>query len=240
MVKVITFDFWNTLFLIQDGASIGKIRMEGIQRVLERHGQDRGKQQIVQGLQYSWSGASYEQRAHGRDMGPHGQLNLLMGSLDLPLSGQIWDDMYEVITSVLEKVPPPLMTGARETLAELEGKYDLAVICNTGATPGIILRKFMKSEGILDLFKTVVFSNETGLAKPNPAIFTHTLEQLGRVGDTAIHVGDDPLTDIIGAKRAGLKAAWFAPHQSWTVPECDWHIMALDEVPRIGYEMAGE
>ena len=63
-------------------------------------------------------------------------------------------------------------------------------------------------------FRAIVISGEHGVAKPDPAIFRIALEQLGLTpGELSQprdvwHVGDNPHTDVVGAKAAGLTAVW--------------------------------
>jgi putative hydrolase of the HAD superfamily len=56
-----------------------------------------------------------------------------------------------------------------------------------------------------DLFDVVVDSSAVGMRKPNPAIFTHTLDLLGGVApDRAVFL-DDVDTNLAGARLAGLR-----------------------------------
>ena len=55
-----------------------------------------------------------------------------------------------------------------------------------------------------DLFDVVVDSSAVGMRKPDPAIFTHTLDLLGSVApDRAVFL-DDVESNLAGARRAGL------------------------------------
>jgi putative hydrolase of the HAD superfamily len=44
-----------------------------------------------------------------------------------------------------------------------------------------------------------------GYQKPHPAIFEHALDLLGVDSTEAVHVGDDPKADVVGARRAGIE-----------------------------------
>lgn len=57
-----------------------------------------------------------------------------------------------------------------------------------------------------ELFDVVVDSSEVGMRKPNPAIFHHTLELLGRVPPAEAVFLDDTQSNVDGAQRAGLHA----------------------------------
>jgi len=59
----------------------------------------------------------------------------------------------------------------------------------------------------------MVFSDEAGAVKPEPAIFLQALEQLGVEPANAMFVGDRLETDVQGAANLGMttvQALWFA------------------------------
>jgi putative hydrolase of the HAD superfamily len=55
-------------------------------------------------------------------------------------------------------------------------------------------------------FEAFAISSRVGYQKPHPAIFRHALDLLEAGPEEAIHVGDDPETDVAGARRAGIEA----------------------------------
>ncbi len=233
MIKAITFDFWNTLYKGPGANNVTEKRIELVLEVLEQIGLSLDRRAIIQVFRRCWQRAYFYQRIKGLEMTPRGHVECVKKELGLRLDG-IWDEkLYRAYTSALLEAPPELNDGALDVLAELGGRYRLAVICNTGATPGVVLRKLMASHGILDYFESTVFSDEVTWAKPNVRIFRYTLQRLGAKPWEAMHVGDDAITDIIGAKRAGMKAVWIFPKASKPVRDCDWHIRDLRELLHI-------
>ena len=57
-------------------------------------------------------------------------------------------------------------------------------------------------------FSVITLSYECGYAKPHPSIFLATLKMLGISADTCLHVGDEPIADVQGAKKVGMKTAF--------------------------------
>jgi putative hydrolase of the HAD superfamily len=47
-----------------------------------------------------------------------------------------------------------------------------------------------------------------GAAKPDAKIFAALREMAGVPADQILHVGDDPITDVVGARQAGMQSAW--------------------------------
>ncbi|MGE5397335.1 MAG: HAD family hydrolase [Chitinophagales bacterium] len=232
-MQALTFDFWNTLFKESDPAKTASLRIEGLEEVIKRYGHNVEKDLIRKKLVLCWDIARREQLISGIDITPRKHVENLICLLELPLNEKMMEEMYYVYTNVLWEVPPLLMNDRFEVLESLAQKYPLGLICNTGATPGVVLREFMTSQGIHQFFSTVVFSDEVGWAKPNPEIFHYTLRLLGADPPASLHTGDDPLTDVIGARKAGMKSVWLAPEAVWAVPECTWHIKEFKELTSI-------
>lgn len=57
-------------------------------------------------------------------------------------------------------------------------------------------------------FGVITLSYEHGYAKPHPSIFLATLKKLEVKANCCLHVGDDPITDVQGAKNVGMKTAF--------------------------------
>ena len=57
-------------------------------------------------------------------------------------------------------------------------------------------------------FDVTTLSYEHGYAKPHPSIFLATLKKLGVEANRCLHVGDDPVADVQGAKNVGMKTVF--------------------------------
>lgn len=88
----------------------------------------------------------------------------------------------------------------------------------------------------------VVCSEDAACYKPHRRMFDATLGQLGVRADEAIFVGDTPLADIEGARRAGLFPIWLnSRHLDWPadLPSPPAQIGSLLEFPATLARMAG-
>lgn len=66
-----------------------------------------------------------------------------------------------------------------------------------------------RAAGLTQLAPFVIVSEEVGYAKPDPRIFRDALNAMGLSNpERVMFVGDNPVADIDGAKRFGMKAAW--------------------------------
>lgn len=84
------------------------------------------------------------------------------------------------------------------------------ITSNTGTTPGYVVRTILNYRGIEACFDSFFFSDELGVAKPNPAIFHQIAAQYGVSTSEIIHVGDTWETDVIGSQLAGSKSVWLS------------------------------
>lgn len=78
----------------------------------------------------------------------------------------------------------------------------LAVIANWDCSLAGVLERL----GLAEPFAAIVTAAEVGAAKPDPRPFQVALERLGVDAGRALHVGDDAVTDVVGAQAAGLTA----------------------------------
>jgi len=93
---------------------------------------------------------------------------------------------------------------AEETLLRLKDLgYRLGLICNTHW-------RFLpeRRRELQPFFDAITLSYEHGYVKPHPSIFYTTLMKLDVKPERCLHVGDDPIADVLGAKNAGMKAAY--------------------------------
>lgn len=230
MLKAVTFDFWNTLYVGPYRRDVLWQRVSRVHKVLAESGYHYTEEEIGSTFKSCWRKAHFYERVEGLEMTPGQHLEYINHQLGLNPDGALFDRLYQAYTEIFLDCPPRLNQGLPKVLQELSPHYQLAVICNTGATPGVVLREVMKREQMDDYFQVLVFSDEVTWAKPNTRIFQHTLAQLGVEPQEAVHVGDDPITDVIGARKMGMKAVWLAPEVRWAVPECNWHIRELREL----------
>ncbi|HRJ27325.1 MAG TPA: HAD-IA family hydrolase [Fimbriimonadaceae bacterium] len=96
------------------------------------------------------------------------------------------------------------------TLTELARRGQrMAVISNWDVT----LHKALAMHGLTPFFERVIASLEWGIEKPDPRLFELTLDQLGVSPQNVLHIGDNPVDDVQGARSAGLQA-WLLDRSS--------------------------
>jgi 2-haloacid dehalogenase len=69
------------------------------------------------------------------------------------------------------------------------------------------LRQLLEHAGLYTYLDGVVSVDEIGAFKPDPRVYHHLMRRLGTAPDETWLISSNPF-DVIGAKAAGLKAAW--------------------------------
>lgn len=69
----------------------------------------------------------------------------------------------------------------------------------------VSLRAALDQAGLGPLLHGAISSAELGVAKPDPALFRHALTLAGVPAADALHVGDTPELDVVGARAAGIE-----------------------------------
>ena len=122
------------------------------------------------------------------------------------VSAEIMSMLIDAYSRPVLIVPPAVDDGALGALETLIRRgYTLALVSNVMRTPGTTLRKLLERYGLLGCFKHTTFSDEVGVRKPDPEIFALTLRAVGGEAGAAVHVGDDEILDVQGARAAGMR-----------------------------------
>ena len=89
-------------------------------------------------------------------------------------------------------------------LLKLHRTYRLGVITNYYGNAEMILHE----AGFGPILDVILDSTRIGLSKPDQALFTMALSQLGVAAEHAVFVGDSYERDMVPAHAAGMKTIW--------------------------------
>jgi HAD superfamily hydrolase (TIGR01509 family) len=122
------------------------------------------------------------------------------------------------------------------TVAEPEAAAALALVREAGRVAGVVSNSNGTIRGILedlDLTRHLDFvldSQEEGLEKPDPRFFQLALARAGVEPAEAAYIGDFYSVDVVGARRAGIRAVLMDPGGYWGPRDCAAAPTVLDAV----------
>jgi FMN phosphatase YigB (HAD superfamily) len=204
-VDAVTFDFWDTLLASRRGD------VRALRHARWRELTDRPDAELTEALD-RYEAALRVARAR-TPAGP--TLPLATRALEeLPdllaeVSRAVLAEAFCLASSALPIVPAPALGATLRALAAAGVR--VGIVSNVATTISELMRGYLADAGLLDLFSGYAFSDESEVAKPDPAIFRRVLTALG-VSDPAraVHVGDSHAFDVAGATAAGMRAIRFA------------------------------
>lgn len=237
VILAVTFDLWETL--IHDTPALGSARSR--QRIARLTEALRAVEEAI-GLAdveraYDASIDQYDAVWRDyRDLSTRRQLEILAGLIGDQLATALdeagWEAVERAYVDPIHEHPPTLSPHALPVLDWLrERGFRVGLISNTGRTPGVAMRRVLADYGLLDRFDATVFSNEEGLLKPRRELFDRAAARLGVPNAAVVHVGDNPVADVAGAKAAGMRAVLLGSLPATVEP--DARIATLAELPAV-------
>jgi putative hydrolase of the HAD superfamily len=201
----VTFDCWQTLIYEQrsgEGLASGRVQM--LQAVTGATPGDIGAAFTAAWLEH--------QRAWHRRLAFNGLeiTQHVLATLGKRLAHGEVIELNRVLEDELLTHDIRAIDGAQPLLAALRGAgVRTALICDTGFSPGRVVRKLLDRLGLLEHLELQIFSDEIRAPKPHPLAFSSALDGLGVRADGAVHVGDLRRSDIAGARAAGMGTVRF-------------------------------
>lgn len=119
-----------------------------------------------------------------------------------------------------------LHDGALRLLCDLRPHYRLHIITNGFDE---VQHTKLRSSGIEGFFDAVVTSERAGAGKPSQVIFEYAQRASGSRPEESLMVGDNALSDMLGARQAGWDQAHFMPETD-PDPEATYRIGHMDEL----------
>lgn len=233
-MKLITFDFWNTLFLDRDEDIRSQRRISHALETLSAYKSNLTRDQVEAAFQIANQDFERQWKEYRASTMDRFVQNIL-STLDLKIPVDEEAGLVEFFETVLLEYPPVLISGAEEAIRHASSKMRIGLICDTGYSPGSTLRRILNQHDLLSCFHAFSFSNETGYLKPSSQCFLKILDDLQIKPEESVHIGDLEYTDIKGAKEIGMKAIKYIGSNPAAIPEsiADAVIPDLTELPRV-------
>jgi HAD superfamily hydrolase (TIGR01549 family) len=131
--------------------------------------------------------------------------------------------------------PASLYPDVVPCLEALDGRFRLGVIANQPSS----VRRAMERDGLTRFFEVWGVSDDLGLQKPDPKLFTHVLSTAGVEPARTAMIGDRLDYDVRPAKETGMRAVWVLRGEAPDHPtasqlaEADAAVRDLAEIPDV-------
>ena len=204
MIKAVSIDFWETLFDFVDSETMEKVRSRRIERFSKLLGVSS------EDIEDAYESAILELHQWREKTGFEFTIEQLMRRFlkKLNIDGHVDECCRIFIDTIMEHFPGPT-EHAVETIKTLKDMgIKLAITSNT--IHGEAERRLLERHGLYHMFDALIFSCEIGVRKPRRDIFLRTSHLLGVSLFSIVHIGDDPVADIVGALRSGLWAIHYS------------------------------
>ncbi len=123
--------------------------------------------------------------------------------------------------------------GLAAALVELRLRgVKVAIVSNSEG----MLEPLFASLGLGDCFDVVVDSGKVGVEKPDPRIFQIALDATGVSAERTLHLGDIFATDILGARRSGLRYGLIDPYGHYAGRHLD--VPRVDSAVQVARDLA--
>jgi putative hydrolase of the HAD superfamily len=141
------------------------------------------------------------------------------------------DDCNALFSSMEElyqaELKPELLDGVSEFISWGAADYALYIVSDTFFLFGRILRDLMERDNILQYFTGTIFSDELGCKKPNTRAFKIITDREKCENNQLVHIGDDLRTDYDAAQQFGMNFIFY------TGTSTDSEGLAVADLPNV-------
>ncbi len=214
MIKAITFDLWDTVFINDSDEPKRKAagwppkqveRRQLVKKFVEKRSSVSMKlvHAVYNAADAAFKKVWYEQH---KTWSVQERLDIIFKGIGIKLP----DSDMKVLVRLHEEMElefrPDFIPGVHKAIKSLHQKYKLGVISDTIFSPSRALRNLLEGEDLLKYFDVLIFSDEIGCSKPEPDIFEEACNRLGVRFRELVHIGDRENNDIIGPRDIGIRS----------------------------------
>ena len=196
----VTFDCWNTLLYEGDWSVAHARRVDAIV-----HATSVAREQAARAFDKAWE-RHMDQWRVGIATGARDVAYDVLEILGVEATTASLEPLVRDFQYASHSGRVLALEGAAETLEALVAAgVRCALVCDTGLTPGHVVRHHLARLGLLHALDVQIFSDEAGVPKPDPRVFRAALEPFHVAPGQAVHVGDLRRTDVVGARAVGME-----------------------------------
>ena len=208
MLRALSLDFWDTIYLGAAVAGRARMRHIAVGTLLDAVGSPLAEAELLALYRDARIAADgwwrEEQRGYTADERIRWMLRRV--GVDRPAGCEHVARAVAAVDEALLEMPPPLLEGAAEAVRLLAERWPLAIVSDTGFASGVAQDRLLERDGLLEHFAVRVYSCDVGHAKPRREPFLAAAQRLGVGLHEMLHIGDIERTDVAGALAAGMRA----------------------------------
>jgi len=202
--QAVTFDCWQTLIVEERWEVAHGLRVAALESAANTAGRTLAPGVAGRAFDAAW-GRHMDLWTREVATGAREVAHWALEELGIAPTDAAFEPLHQALEEASHSGHVRAIEGARETLERLrDAGVGCALICDTGLTPGRVVRELLDRHGLLAPLGATIFSDEWSLPKPHPRIFRAALEALDVAPEHAVHVGDLRRTDVAGGRAAGM------------------------------------
>ena len=117
------------------------------------------------------------------------------------------------------------------TIEELKRRgYKVGLITNGDHD---VQQRKLELLGLENIFDEIIISHDYGTDKPDRLLFDKMAEIMGFESSEMLYVGDHPLNDVDGSRKAGYTPVWVRTSGIWSHPEIEKCPLQVDDVTEL-------
>lgn len=217
MIQAVTFDFWDTLVADDSDeprrAALGlptkpQARLQLLLDEIIQYYPNIAPEQVSQAFEHANERFRHSWKNEHHTPSVAARLQDAYDFLKVPITPG-FQELVRKVEEMEVVIPPTFVPGVRDVLGELAQRYALGIVSDTIHTSGRGIRTLLERQGVLDYFRSFIFSDEVGASKPKPVVFTRASSELGVPVAQMVHVGDRESNDVDGPLAVGAKCILF-------------------------------
>src|SRR5688500_9874381 len=181
MLRALSLDFWDTLYVGAAVAGRAQMRRAAVGALLEAVGKPLDEAELH--TLYREAGAEadrwWRDEHRGYTAGDRIRWMLRRLGIERPADCAHVARAVTVVDQALLELPPPLLDGAADAVRRLAARFPLAIVSDTGFASGAAQDRLLERDGLLRHFAVRIYSCDIGHAKPRPEPFLAAAAGLG-------------------------------------------------------------
>jgi len=203
--RAVSFDCWGTLIVEEDWPWAHSLRVMALRDAAREAGREVTRAEAERAFDAAWQ-RHMTLWVSGEATGAPEVARWSLTELGFEEAGSALEHLVRRFEEASHTSHVVALGGARALLAALDAAdIPSVLVCDTGLTPGRVVRRLLERVGLLAHLRALAFSDEVGAPKPDQRPFLAALQPLGVAPEHALHVGDLRRTDVVGARALGMR-----------------------------------